>query len=308
MAKRFFQIFDSAGSPLTTATPTFVDYRSAATGTPRTAPANPVHVGNGLYSFASTDADEIAGTVALIDCGASANPRRFCYAIHQADNSNAFFAVHLENPDGTLWTGSAPTIGAYRDSTGASISPPTPLGLTTYLFTITPTVTDIGIGVGIWVQFPAGASSLGYSGQTVAKVVTAPLFNPTSLLTASTASTTAVPSCSDFAWDLQTGLPKLLNHDLQPLTQVQALAQRLWLRLTRIKGEHFLALDQGLPWLEFGNKPANLTLIRQQIIGQATDVLGVLEVNQCDLTLNPARQMTVNLSVQGADGVVTISV
>lgn len=304
---RSFFVLSSAGVPLTGGAAGMTAFAWDVTGHARGAPAI-TELGEGEYQIQPTDADEAIGTAVLVDTGAGNEPRRWVAACYLADNSNQFAALVVEDLAAGLWTGTAPTIGSYRSKAGGSRTPPALVALAgAYLFALVPSAADVTADVSFRVDGPVGSAQPYWSGSTEPIITGAALVNPTASVTGPVVAL-AVPTCSDFAWDLKTGLPKLYNHDLTPLSQVDALAQRLWLRITRIKGEHFLALDQGLTWLDWGSKPTNLVLIRQQIVAQAMDVLGVLAVTRCEPVVNSARQMTVTLAVQGATGPVTISV
>jgi hypothetical protein len=168
MAKpQFFQLYDLNDVPLTSASPSFVVFKDRA-GTTRTSPGVPTHVGSGLYTFTPTDADENAGSVALIDGGASAYPRYTCAVIHRPDNSNQFWAFHVEDAAGALWTGAAPTLGAYRSPGGTAIVPTPAITAIAgaYLYVAIPSPTDMTNGAAIWVSYPSTANTVGYSGFT----------------------------------------------------------------------------------------------------------------------------------------------
>lgn len=155
---RSFLLLDSTGAPLTTATPTYFAYANGL-GVARTQPAFPVHLGEGEYKYLPTDADEAAGTVALISCGSPATPRYVCHAIHKSDNTNQFWAWHVEDGSGILWTGSAPTVGSYRDPGGGAPTPPSVVAVAgAYLYVATPSAADIAAVMSIRIDMPAGAS------------------------------------------------------------------------------------------------------------------------------------------------------
>jgi hypothetical protein len=151
-------VLDSTGAPLTTATPSFVDYRDRA-GSARTPPAAPSHLGGGVWAFTPSDADETAGTVALVDFGAGAEPRRVTWGLHLPDGSNQFWAVHIEDEAGALWTGAAPTAGVYDDSAGSPRTPPSLAVVSgAYLFALTPTSADVAAGIEGRLDGPAGSN------------------------------------------------------------------------------------------------------------------------------------------------------
>lgn len=156
-ATRTFLLLDVTGAPLTTASPTFVDYRNRS-GVSRTAPSNPVHIGGGVYAYTPSNADEIAGTVALVDGGSSAYPQRDAKAIYLADSSNQFWAWHVEDTASALWAGGAPTVGVYQDSVGTARTAPSPAAISgAYLWALTPSGADIAAQTTARIDAPAGS-------------------------------------------------------------------------------------------------------------------------------------------------------
>ncbi len=156
---RAFLLLDIDGLPLTTATPTFVDYRDK-TGANRTPPANPTHIGGGEYAFTPDSTDETVGTVALVDGGATAFPRRHVFPLYEADRTNQFFAWCLEDDGGELWTGTAPTVGLYVSKTGSPLSAPTISSVAgAYLYALTPSASDFGGQVVARLDSPVGANA-----------------------------------------------------------------------------------------------------------------------------------------------------
>lgn len=177
---RSFLLLDATGTPLTTATPTFVEYRDRA-GASRTQPAAPTHVGGGLYAYTPSDTDESTGTVALIDGGASAFPRRVAQAIYLPTKTNQFFAWHLEDFDGNLWTAAAPTVGAYVSKTGSPLSaPPVVAAAGAYLFTVTPAAADLQGQVVARLDNPDGAAVAFYVAASEPTTLAAGVMSPTS--------------------------------------------------------------------------------------------------------------------------------
>lgn len=132
-------------------------------GTPRTPPAI-TEIGGGEYGFSPSDADELAGTVFLIDTGTSSRPRRYAGAIHTP--SAPFAAWHLEDAAGALWAGAAPTVGVWRDFGGAARTPPAVIapGGTAYLFAVTPSAADLLVDVAFRLDSPAGAEPAYFTG------------------------------------------------------------------------------------------------------------------------------------------------
>jgi hypothetical protein len=138
-SKVSFALYDASATPLVGVVPTFVHYMDRL-GNARAQPVI-VEIGGGLYGFQPTTADEMAGTVFLIDSGSVlAAPRYHSGAIYAAGSN--FLAWHLEL-DGVLWTGAAPTVGIWRDFSGGALPSPTITSHTTYLFSITPSVTAL---------------------------------------------------------------------------------------------------------------------------------------------------------------------
>lgn len=153
-----FLLTDANGLPLTTATPTFTDYRDRS-GNARTPPANPVHLQGGVYAFYPSNSDENVGTVALVDAGATAFPRRTCFAIYLTNKQNQFWAFAVEDQGGALWTGAPPTVGFYMDSAGANrASPGLVVVAGAYLFAMTPSTADMTAQTQGRIDFPAMAA------------------------------------------------------------------------------------------------------------------------------------------------------
>lgn len=150
----------STGAPLEGASGTALAWSKA--GVVR-APPPVTELGEGEYQVEPTDADELEGTVVLVDFGALAHPRYFFHAVYLPDNSNQFWGVVVTTPAGALWTGAAPTVGSYRwaDETdrlaNAPLTVPVPPASTS-LFTWTPSSPDIAADATIRVDGPAGSS------------------------------------------------------------------------------------------------------------------------------------------------------
>jgi hypothetical protein len=140
---RPFLVTDSSGAPVLGAAAgmvlTYVDKAGAAQASPGI-----TELGGGLYQVLPTDADETAGRVAYVDCGAGNEPRRITLAIHKTDNSNQFFAFHAEDTAGALWTGAAPTFASYTDKAGGARTAPTLTAIAAaYLWVATPSAADV---------------------------------------------------------------------------------------------------------------------------------------------------------------------
>lgn len=155
---RSLEVTDSLGAPVTSGV-TAVAFDCAGGSRAVTL----THIGLGTWVFTPSDADETLGVVVLVDAGVGNfgpnGGRRTVFAVHLADNSNQFWAVVVENPDGTLWAGATPTVTPYTDSTGAGRTAPTPGAVAgAYLWHVTPSAGDIAVGVEGRINGPAGSS------------------------------------------------------------------------------------------------------------------------------------------------------
>lgn len=152
---RSILVVDSAGAPLTAATPSVQAYDT--TGAPRTAP-DVAHVASapGTWSVTPSDADEAAGTVVLVDFGAGNLPRFVAFAVFKADNSNQFWALPVTGADGSPWSGAAPTWGGYSGAAAPSLTAIP--GAATALYVATPSAADVAGGAEGRIDGPAGSS------------------------------------------------------------------------------------------------------------------------------------------------------
>lgn len=82
--------------------------------------------------------------------------------------------------------------------------------------------------------------------------------------------------------------PELIR-GIDGVAQLVAIAIRLW------KGEWFLNLDAGVPWIqEILGKKFDAALIRQRLLEAVTKVPGVVEVLKLDVSFNASdRTLTV---------------
>lgn len=161
-------VTDSLGAPLTSGSPSFTVYADKATGAARTQPAAPAHLGAGVWGFQSSDDDETVGTVAVVDFGVGAEPRRVTFAIHKPDNQNQFFAWHVEDEAGAEWTGAAPTIGLYDDRNGNARTPPAIVAVAgAWVFSLTPSTADVDAKTEGYIAGPAGSSVQAWGLSTV---------------------------------------------------------------------------------------------------------------------------------------------
>lgn len=162
-----FMLFDGAGAPKADASPTFSVYRDRG-GVSRPAPTI-TNLGAGLYGFTASEADVAAATAFLISAGAGA------YA--GSGGTRVFGAVSLrdlpwvvqlfEDAAGALWSGAAPTLGAWRDfSGGADASVPAIALIATGLYGFSPTAQEVREGRAFRWDAPAGAYPTNPHGST----------------------------------------------------------------------------------------------------------------------------------------------
>jgi hypothetical protein len=123
-------------------------------GSARTPPAVPVHIGEGQYTFAPSDADEAAGTIAIVDCGVDSFPRYQYVAIFTEANPFALFVPF--DIAGNLSAG-APTVASFRElDNGAARTPPAVVKAGSFeRYTATPTAGDCLVGVGLSFSSPS---------------------------------------------------------------------------------------------------------------------------------------------------------
>lgn len=164
-----FLVLDSSGAPVTGLAAALSSGAIARdpVGGVRAAPPV-VELASGLYGVTASLADENAGMVVHIDCGAGRQPRRVTLAFFRADRANQFVAWHVENAgDGTYWTGAAPTTGVFRDSSGPR-TPKTPRPVeSTWLFVLVPDADDIAADTHFRIDGPAGSAQAFLYGSTV---------------------------------------------------------------------------------------------------------------------------------------------
>ena len=91
------------------------------------------------------------------------------------------------------------------------------------------------------------------------------------------------------------------------VTGLEALAQRVFLRLSRLQGEYFLDLESGLPTDVLGSRPLRVDRLRTQIRTEVMDVAGVLEITQIEIT-EADRHVSVSLRVRGELGSIGVTV
>lgn len=151
-----FALYDSAGSPLTTATPTFASYKDIA-GTNSAAP--PItNLGSGLYGFEIVYADAIAGRAFEIDNGSGAFPARI------AGGEGPIWAFGLYDAAGAPLASATPTFTSYRDVAGA-VASPSIVNLGSGLYGFVPTVANKAAYVSFVINCGASSNPSYVSGQ-----------------------------------------------------------------------------------------------------------------------------------------------
>jgi hypothetical protein len=160
-----FRIRNSAGTGLTAASPTFVEYRDS-TGASRTPPAAPAHLNAGHYTFLAPDADVGAQTVWLVDCGVASSPRyRFGTLCLESTLFRA--CLFLASSDTYAALSGAPTWGKYTNgTTGAGRTPPTLVQQgSAGLYTFVATPADAVAQTVFRVDAPSGAAPDYFEGE-----------------------------------------------------------------------------------------------------------------------------------------------
>lgn len=156
-----FAIFDAGGLPKTGATPTFVDYCDRD-GTPKAQPTI-TEFGAGLYGFVPTSDDYFEGRAYVIATGSGLLPN---WLSGQLGPDRTQFVVVLLEDGSALWTGAAPTLGAYKDLAGNNRTPaPGLLALSgQHLYALMPSAGDIANGTAWRIDLPVGTSVPYFSG------------------------------------------------------------------------------------------------------------------------------------------------
>jgi hypothetical protein len=148
---------DNAGAPVTTGVSVlrYID----RSGVVRPVVPAAAHVGDGKWVVRPSDADEAAGTILVLDCGAG---RFVSAAIHKADQSNQFWVFVFQDTSGAAWAGSGATgPQQYVDPAGAARTPPAlQPAEAPWIYTLTPTGPDVAAGVEGRLDAPAGAIPL----------------------------------------------------------------------------------------------------------------------------------------------------
>ena len=168
-------LLNADGTKSTGAACTFLKYVQKDTGDGRTEPAVPHHIGGGEHVFTPSDADEEAGTIAIVDAGENVYPRYSLFCIFKPSQENQFWGALVLNLDGSLWGGTAPTLAPYQDASGAARLPEPPVvALTTYLVTVTPSAADIAARTSMCLNPPADSGMPFFFGSTTDILVANP--------------------------------------------------------------------------------------------------------------------------------------
>lgn len=135
-------VFDSNGVPLTTAAPSFTIYRTRALVN-LSAPLI-FHRGGGIYVAQPSDSDITTGVAYSIDTGAF--PSRISGAV--CSPLSPFDVLEFVDGNDSLWVGTAPTLGIYKDLSGSDRTPPSLVEIEpNSIYTVTPTEADLTVGV-----------------------------------------------------------------------------------------------------------------------------------------------------------------
>lgn len=183
-----FQLYDNTGAPLTSATPSFIVYKTKA-GVDRLGSAPPIsHEGNGVYQFSPSPSDIAAGIVYLVATGAGAFPAHIFGGVYL---STSPFGVFLfKDGSGNLYTGgSSPSFALYKDRGLNSFTAPAlqnfsaPGGF--YLWLAVPSDSDLSTGISFAVTSPASTTPTSYAGNFSNDTTgPSPISNPPTILMA----------------------------------------------------------------------------------------------------------------------------
>lgn len=113
-----FGLYDSAGTPLTTASPVFTVYKDSG-GSPRTPPTI-AHLAGAVYRAEIPDADVAAGVAFLITSGGGAQPP---YLAGDVGGSIQAFALY-DSASGLPVAGKSPSFAEYLDASGSPLASP----------------------------------------------------------------------------------------------------------------------------------------------------------------------------------------
>ncbi len=273
------------GAPLTTALATglsFSVYRDRADN-PRTAPAI-THQGDGIYSFTPSAADVADGIGFLIDCGTNANPPRGAGYVGE---DHIFFAGY--GPTGVFLAGLAPTISTYVKADGnAAVPVPTISALAGGLYAFTPSTADRINGVRFAIDLGVAAEPNRYPGGDLGDGFSVPADPIAAVVDFTPAGTdTARPRVRDLAFDFVTGTFIRSNGRLTMTQDREAIAQAVTIRLLSFRGEWFLDVLNGVPYLsEILIKNPNQAAVLQTLRREIESVPGVKSVKTLVPTFN----------------------
>lgn len=158
-APRPIEVFNEDGTPREDAAPSVLLYIDR-TGADRDQPVDGVvNRGGGMYRLTPSDADELVGTIAIVDNGAFSVPRYSVLTICRT--ANRFLVYVPQSLADYSLTGGAPTIGEYINlSSGVDVIPQPPVRKAGVheVYTVTPSAAHVALGVSIRLDAPDGAT------------------------------------------------------------------------------------------------------------------------------------------------------
>lgn len=283
MANVLVTIYNSSGAPKVDATPTFVAVRS----TSGTLLANPtiVNAGNGNYTF------ELNGNCGYL-IATHATPSYVAGGV----GDGVWFALY----DGA-------------DTPKADATPAVNVWGWNGSLLATPSVTNAGSGL-YWFTSVTGIFKVTsgcfppYLDGSIDAVTPTPVYPSTE--PTSTTSANVKHFLMQYKVNLASGLPVLTNHRLTRIYDAEAVAQALWFRLSRLRGEWDWDLESGLPWLDWMESPKpNMSAIRQTIAAEVMKVKGVSSIASLNLVFNPTQSsLSIGLRVVAGGSVVEVTI
>ena len=134
-------------------------------------------LGGGRYVLEVDDAVAASGVVALVDFGVGGLERWALSVFEPEDMRRQALGVVVTSPDGALWVGAAPALGAYRwdDGTDRIGSAPAAVAISSLgadaVWLWLPSEADISAGVNARVDAPPGAAGLYWHRRTVPSTI-----------------------------------------------------------------------------------------------------------------------------------------
>ena len=295
MAKAIpFAVYDAAGAPNPTATPTIHKYKHRD-GTPGSNPTIS-NIGDGLFVFTPSDDDEALGIAYVVATGAF--PAFYVGAVH--GEFNPFAAVGVFDSVGALYTGGGVAVFiSYQNTAGDNRTPPAIVSLETYLKVFTPSASDLSEGVAWIVQNP-GAPPLppnhyGFFDRTV-QIVVPIISGPVDFgsLTSGLPGK-GLPIGRDLEIDPDTNDLILAGGDLVLVKDVAGIRQEAEIRMGFFLGEWFLDQTQGVPYFQdIFVKAPNLTAIKTILTDAVLETQGISSLTSLELDYDrSARKLSV---------------